>query len=338
MYFDKVGARYYCEKAQKIDPHNPAVFSLKERLVSTDSKDPSDVTQLLIKELETRPTDVNIRIRLLKHLMQHNQVKEAYKHASQIEQKDLSVFSGNITWYTTIAEVLVKYQDAVSTKNLKWDFWFLLVSSLDKVAVLSLDEHISNISDCYKYVVAVFNFDQTLKNASKYVHDCPEKQLVQEFLLHYRGQLCFHLATLLYKHAKKELIPYKEATTYCLPLLFSAYHTQPIDLHSLWLDHSSEDYRKLVQRWHKEASFRCSQAGHILLAAAKDRKSIVLEKATQAITGMWREQIYKKVFVTREQQSQIKSSYFTTCSELTDILIRLPEVSFCILFHVGNLP
>lgn len=72
-------------------------------------------------------------------------------------------------------------------------------------------------------------------------------------------------------------------------------------------------------------SCRCSQVGHIILALVEDRKSAVTEKAILHSSGTWREQLLKKLFITREQQTKMKSSYFTTCAQLADIVVRLPE-------------
>lgn len=323
--FDAPAAKYYCEKAQSFDPHNPAVFALKERLIASENKDPAEVTQFLLRELETRPTDVKLRIKLLRHLLQNNQVKEAYKHAMDIEEKSLSIFLSNISWYETVAEVLVLYQKSNTlNQHLGYDFWILIISVLDKLVSLSLDERSDNIKSSTECVAAVFNFDQTLKVASQNLVGS-ERQVVQEFLNHFRGQLCFHLATLLFKQAKKGLIRFKEATNLCLPLLFSSYHAQPADLTALWLNQVTERKREQIRRWHKEAAFRCSQSGHILLAMAKDRKVSLLEKAILHSSGMWREQLFKKLFVTRDQQNKISSSYFTSCSQLVDVVVRIPE-------------
>lgn len=264
-------------------------------MVSLESKNPEDVIQLILKELETRPTDVNIRIRLLKHLLQQNHIKEAYRHIQEIEHKSVSIFLNNLEWYETVAEILLRYQrDTTLIKNLTWEFWMLLICVLDKVASLTLGKKSFAIKNNTDYINAVFKFDQTLKVAIEKVSDCPEKHLSQEFINHYRGQLCFHLVTLLFKQADKEFIQFKEVSNLALPLLFAAYHTQPATLQSIWLEQTKDNYKKLVQRWHREAAFRCSQVGHILLVISKDKRSAMLEKATQCTFGMWREQVFKR--------------------------------------------
>nr|CAI5844206.1 unnamed protein product [Callosobruchus analis] len=318
---DQGTAKYYYSLAQAIDPYSPSVYSLKERLITTENKDPEQVTQLLLKELENRPLDVTLRCKLLKHFLQHSQIKEAYKHTTDIEQKNLSMFN-NISWYETVAEVLLKYQ---SIAQLNWEFWFLSVSVLDRLASLSLDEHSNTSKNTSEYVIAVFNFDQMLSKASQNLKGCPDQHLVTEFLNHYHGQLYFHIATLIFKQAKKDFINFKEASNITIPVLFAAYHTAPADLQSMWFLHLPENSRHMILRWHKEASFRCSQTGHILLEAAKDRKSVVIEKATQYSMGSWREQLFKKVFIQRDQQMKMNTSFFVSSSQPLEPVIRLPN-------------
>ncbi|KAJ8928994.1 hypothetical protein NQ314_018352 [Rhamnusium bicolor] len=330
---DQSGARYFCDLAQSFDPQNPAVFSLKERLITTENDNPVEVSQLLLRELESRPTDVYLRVRLLKHFLQYNMIKEAYKHASDIEQKNLSIFHNNLSWYETFAEILVRFQRDLSfSSQLTWEFWFLSVSVLERLVALSLDEHSDNIRNSNGYVASVFNFDQMLSKASQNINTCPDRQLVSAFLSHYHAQLYFHLATLVFKQAKKDLIQFKEASNITLPVLLAAYHSSPPDLQSMWLVHSPENRRRLVLHWHKEASYRCSQTGHILLAVAKDRKSIVIEKAAQYSTGMWREQLFKKMFVKRDQQLKMSTSFFVSNPQTLEPVIKLPDPSDLIKF------
>ncbi|KAJ8957128.1 hypothetical protein NQ318_007344 [Aromia moschata] len=325
---DQSGARYFCDLAQSFDPHNPAVFSLKERLITTKNDNPEEVTRLLLNEIENRPADVNLRVRLLKHFLQHNMIKEAYKHASAIEEKNLSIFHNNQAWYETFAEVLVRFQrDLAFSSQLTWEFWFLSVSVLERLVALSLDEHSENVKTSNEYVAAVFNFDQMLSKASQNINACPDRQLISVFLSHYNAQLYFHVATLVFKQAKKDLIPFKEAANITLPVLLAAYHSSPPDLQSMWLIHSPENRRHLVHHWHKEACYRSSQTGHILLVAAKDRKSVMMEKASQYSTGMWREHLFKKMFVKRDQQLKMSTSFFVSSQQPLEPVIKLPDPS-----------
>lgn len=332
MSLDVSTAKYFSEKAQALDPHNPSVFTLKQRLVTLECKDPNEVTKLLLTELETRPTDIKLRIKLLRHLLHNNQIKEAYKHAADIEERNLSMFLNNLTWYETVAEVLMRYQRHFSFNgSIGHEFWMLWISVLDKLTSLSLEEHSDHHKSSADCVAAVFSFDQTLTLAAQHLNSCNDRHLTQEFLCHYRGQLCFHLAVLMYKQAKKDLLKFKEVTDAVLPLLFVAYHSQPTELSSIWLKHTSESKREQMKRWHREAAYRCSQAGHIILAEVKERKHTIVEKALLHSSGLWREQLFKKLFVTREQQSNMKNSYFVNCPQIADVVIKLPETADVLL-------
>lgn len=320
-------ARYWCEQAQLLDPQNPAVFNLRERLVASESNNPDDFRKLYLSELEQRPTDVGLRVRLLHHMLQNNQITEAYKHVSEIEQKNLPIFASHLAWYETVAKILVRYRnDNANNNTLTWEFWMLIVSVLDKLVSLCLDENLTTVKNMSECISAVFNLDQTLTIAAENVNaNCMEKQFSQEFLIHYRAQLCFHIVTLVFKQAKKDQIKYKEAINLSLPLLLVSYHSQPVELQCVWLDHAQEQVRKQVQRWHREASFRCSQAGHTLQSLVKERRSSFADRVGQLCSGSWREKTYKNIFITRDQQMKMKSSYFVTCPQLEEITIRLPD-------------
>lgn len=318
---------------QNLDPHNPAIFNLKQKIVTSQNDDPDDVSNFILKELEMRPTDVKLRIRLLKHLLQHNMIKEAYKHASDIEAKDLGVFHDNIYWYQTLAEVLVKYQQNVPLPHsLGWEYWFLSVSVLDSLVSIFLKENGENIKITSEYVNAVFNFDQTLCKAAANINTCPDKNIVREFLNHYRAQLCLHLTTLAFKQAQKDILKYKEVSNFTLPLLFHAYHSPPPDLQGVWFNQTSEVYKNFIRKWRNEASYRCSQAGHILIGNSYDKKSVNAEKAAQFSVGLWRENLFKKLFINRDHQLKMKTSFFLTDQNLIQVTLRPPDSKELLIF------
>lgn len=330
---DQSYVKYYCDRALTVEPHNPIVFNLKEKLISTSSKDPNEISLLFLKEIDNRPNDLCVLgVRLLRHLLDNNLVSEAYEHVLNFQHKSLNEEFTNIQWYETIANVLVRYRRENISTNLSWEYWMLTISTLNNLVMLSLDERSLNIKSTTDCVSAVFNFDQSLKVAFENIKDCPYKQLTQEFLQHYRGQLCFHLSTLIFKLAKANSIKYKEATQMTLPLLFLAYHTSPPETRSVWLDNAPEKIKMRVQRWHREGSFRCSQTGHIIIAAAKDQQKALIEKATMESSGYWHEKLFKKIFVMRDHQSKIASSYFTTSLEFSEPTLRIPEQSEILLY------
>ena len=294
---------------------------MKERLLTAESTNPDDVTNLLFKELEMKPTNVDMQVRLIRHLLNISRISEAYNHVNKLEKKYLSIFTNNLQWCESVCDVFLwYYRENVETPSLNWEFWFLWVSSLNKLVSLILEESIGATKPSTDYINAVFTFDQTLKLAAESTDVCPDKHLLKEFVDHHRGQLCLHLATLAYKQAKNELIKYKDVVNFTLPLMFAAYNQRPADLDCSWARHAQEDYLKMVQDWHKEASYRCSQIGHIILSITS-----ASEKMKRASQGTWRQHVFKQLFITRDHQVKISTSYFVSCPNLEEIICRTPD-------------
>lgn len=354
------GALYYCERAQSLDPGNQYVQQLREKLLARSSRDPNEVTQLLIKEIENRPSDAECAVRLLKHLSNNNQVKLAVNHIHLTHTSNLNnlaSFLRHLSYVSTSADILLRYHRenavapslSVTTANnplteenqpLNWQFWMLLITTLDALVALT-GADLTGTTEKKGYIWNMWMYDQMVLEAIKAMGLCPDKQLTTTFLLHQRGQVCFHLVTLLFRQARLGLLRWREAVSAALPLIFSGYHAQPPDTTALWLEHATGlgsglkgtkkgndivyDAKELVKRWNVEASNRCAQLGYVLYALGKDRKIEMVERAKQGTTGLWREQLYKKLFLTRDYQSKMKSSFFTTTTDLMDISLRLPE-------------
>ncbi|CAG9857681.1 unnamed protein product [Phyllotreta striolata] len=316
---DLSGARYFCELAQSIAPDNPSVFALKEKLICIEHENPTEVARLLLEELERRPTDVSLRTRLLRHFVRHNMITEAYKHASSIEDSAAHApdsgqsrcdFFNNLMWYETFYEVLSKYRKARSSE-INEAFWLKFVSVCERVADLSLQEYRlgegTKTKGVPEYVQTVLNLDETLNEAYRFVNSTSsDRSATKVFFEQYRAQLYFHLATLVYKQAKRDILDFKEASNVVLPLLFVAYHTNPPESNN---------------RLYKLACYRNSQTGHILLSLSKDGKSLLLEKAAQYSTGTWRENLYKKLFGRRD----LTASFFLN-QLLTEPVNKLPII------------
>ncbi|XP_045463199.1 E3 SUMO-protein ligase RanBP2-like [Harmonia axyridis] len=320
---DVTSAKFFYELAENMDSNNPSFYNLKEKLMMSEEKNPESVIELLLKELETRPTDIPLRVRLLRNFIQNNKINEAYKHVHDIEEKNLPIFSNNLMWYEIVSDILLRYKRQAQPTNLNWSFWCLLISVLDRFLCLRLDERSDQIKENSENMGQLFVFDQSLQEASQNIHHCPDKQLANEFLNHYQGQLCLHFAIIIFKQAKNDLITYKEATSITLPLLFNSFHKKPIDLSESWIDHLQKSQKTFVKRWYLEAAFRCSQVGHTLLSAAVDRSSILISLGTKYSSGPWQEQIYKKVFIVQDQRIKMSTSYLA--SNHIDVKLKMPS-------------
>ena len=87
-----------------------------------------------------RPSDVNLRVKLLKYYMSNGRMDDAYQHAQEVESTH--AHRDSIAWYEALCELLGKCKDG---RQLKWTFWILYVSSLERYAALALKEQGQNV-------------------------------------------------------------------------------------------------------------------------------------------------------------------------------------------------
>nr|CAD7394594.1 unnamed protein product [Timema cristinae] len=317
-------ARYWCERAEATHPHNPVVFKLKEHLLTASGKhDLTDLEGLIAAEIVHRPTDVSLRIRLLKLYLDNNKVEDAYNHASEIEGRYL--FRDESGWYTCLVQVCQAYESSSGSKDLK--FYLMYVSVLERAVALCLQEHATfvcrSVSDS---VQALFRLDQMLEKACQFNPAPSERELYHEFLKHMRAQLCFHLAEFVLKKANKEQSNWKEAVRSAAPLLLHSL-VAPVDTQALWLLNLAQGHKKAANRWRLEAAHRYSQAGHVLLGLSSDHHNHFLERVAQFCSFNWRERLYQRIFVSREHQHLITTSQFVSHPQLADPPLRLPSLT-----------
>lgn len=126
---------------------------------------------------------------------------------------------------------------------------------------------------------ALFAFDQALHSLSKIVVPNSESAFFNELMKHLRAQLSFYLATLALKRAKKECGIWSKAERTASPLFLQATRTT-MDLDEAWYSMLYDKNKKDrdIQLWNKDATFRISQAGHVLNSLAHDKNHQFLEK------------------------------------------------------------
>ncbi|KAG7199455.1 hypothetical protein KM043_014081 [Ampulex compressa] len=300
--------RYWVERADKQFPHHPIVFQLKEKMITVERPNDNneDLEALIASELSARPTDVHLRVKLLKHYAAKHKLDDAYNHIANVEAA--YGHRNSIVWYQTLSELLAKCKES---KQSDWSFWVLYVSVLERYAALSLKEQGNDVKKTIPEATqAVFNFDQSLMEIkSKNFTNNPA--FIEHMLLHMWGQLHFHLACLFLRKTKREQGSWSEAGRLCAPLLLNALHVVPIDPIAPWAAHLKDRLKNQIRLWSREGSYRCSQSGHVLQDYAKDDIKKLMDKIDKFCTGSWRERIYKRIFVSRVHQQLIGSSYFS---------------------------
>ncbi|KYM79611.1 E3 SUMO-protein ligase RanBP2, partial [Atta colombica] len=315
---DVTKLKYWIERADKLFPHNPIIFQLKEKLLTIEKPNNSseDLEALIASELAARPTDVQLRIKLLNYYMSEHRLDKAYEHAISVEatvpHKD------NVVWYQLLYELLTKYKE---TKSLDWSFWLFYISVSDKYVRLCLKEQGGQTKKSIQEAAqAVFNFDQNL-NEMKSKNFSKQHTFTEHLFTHMWGQLHFHLACLLLRKTKREQGSWNEAGRLCSPLLLTALHVAPLENRiRIQLE---DEFKNQFNMWAMEAAYRCCQAGYILQNYARDDTKKLMDRIDKFCTGLWRERIYQRIFVTRIHLDHIRNSFFCHHHSAPDPPLRM---------------
>ncbi|KAL6255296.1 hypothetical protein P5V15_013636 [Pogonomyrmex californicus] len=306
MGMDVNKLKYWVERADRLFPHHPVVFQLKEKLLTIEKPNNSseDLEALIASELAARPTDVQLRIKLLNYYISEHKLDEAYDHAISVEatvpHKD------SIAWYQLLYDLLTKCKE---TKSFNWSFWFFYISVSDKYAGLCLKEQGSEMKKSISEVTqAIFNLDQNL-NELKIKKFLKHHSFMEHLFMHMWGQLHFHLACLLLRKTKREQGSWSEVGRLCSPLLLTALHVAPLE-NRLRIQLEDDGLRNLFNVWVMEAAYRCCQAGYILQNYAKDDTKKLMDRIDKFCTGSWRERIYHRIFVNRTHLDNMRDSFF----------------------------
>lgn len=277
-------ALYWCELAEKEKVQDDSVFSLRLKLLNKENINGAQLEEVIQKEILARPKDVMLRVRLVRYYLEQNDVLKAFKYIEQLELSRKEEFLTNSDWYNVIWSVLSKYELMPITQK-DWKFWLLVVICLERQLQISFVQH-QQPNQLYRIInhnsshlstssagsgvggaAAIeitnhlFTLDQYLFKVSQLAGTFNvQKDLVQCFLNHYKGQLLLHAVGLVFWretfHTKNK---WKEITRIMLPFLLLAYQSEVPNNTDLWIKHCDEEAKQLVIWWQREGSFRAIQ-------------------------------------------------------------------------------
>lgn len=335
-------ARYWYEMAESRNIHDTAVLNLK--LKFSQPGDNVAIQDIIFKEIVRRPFDSGLRIRLVQHFLDQKRIDDAFNYVHDLEIKSIPKFRNSNEWYTTVTQVLDKYKEKYSASIHKnWPYWLMLITVLERqifLALLRTPKDFNSINQNFTTASALlFEFDQNLNRAAT---SCSfpdaERNLASEFLAHFRGQLCLHAASLLFKRESDQSTrdTSLQTTKLSLPLLLLAFNCGSVNKNQQWLKAVTETTVQLVDVWHSQSNFRLSQAGRILqscISASTTADNAVLAnlrkigldnkyglwsnkddllneiRSTVADTE-WRKKIYRVLFKNKEHLDAASGSHF----------------------------
>lgn len=275
-------AKYWCELAETENIRDDNVFNLRLKMANKDKKqDNKPVEELILREIASRPTDVGIRIRLVKFLIEEKRLNDAFKYCFDLEMKCMEIFLSSIDWYTTVSSVLTQ-----NTAD-SWNYWCLLLITLEKQIYLNLKKDLSlqaiKQNNIREVTNLLFEFDQVLKKANDALLVlAPVKELVDEFINHFRGNMALHIASLLFQKQKiANNDQWRETTKKCLPFLIFAFQCLTVNTEAPWLKNTNDTIRNLFTHLKKEGAFRCAQAARTILSCKAKQNDDVLQGSNQ---------------------------------------------------------
>lgn len=254
-------AKYWCELAESEKVQHDAVFSLRLKLMNKENLETNQVEDLIQKEISARPNDVQLRVRLMRNYIEQNKVLDAFKYVYNFEMNQHENFSSSSEWYNIVWLALNKYEQIPNTKK-DWEFWLLMIICLERQVNISFTlTAASATGGVTETANLLFNLDQYLFKVTQLSDKlCTQRELVNLFLDHYRGQMLIYATALIFK---RELLQnknkWKETVKVVLPLLLLAFQTDVPDNREPWMRHTDEQGKQLIQLWNREGSFRCAQ-------------------------------------------------------------------------------
>lgn len=343
----KANAKFWCEAAANSRIQHESVFNVKFKMLAGDeNKDTKQVEEMIVKEINNRPSEVSPRLQLVNYYIAKNRLEDAFKFISDVMNRNPSQFLSSLDWYAAVHKALNQYRqatDVVLSKN--WDFWVLCISAVDRQLSLVLaqahnvsSQQSAHLMDCQSLL---FEMDQMLY-ASGNISFPVRPELAAQMINHFQGQFLLHAASFLYKRERTLNNNQWWATiNKTLPLLFTAFRLGIASTEDAWLKQANESVRELVRLWQRQGAFRCSQAGRTLLSCVqtnnedgvlptvapfKTPEELTDAARKQSSSPHWTTSLFRHLFTNDDHFSKASTSFMVTSNLLADPTYELPTV------------
>lgn len=342
----KSNAKFWCEAAANARVQHESVFNLKLKMLAGDeNKDTKQVEEMIVKEVNNRPSEVSPRLQLVNYYLSKNRSEDAFKYVSDIMSRNPGQFLNSLEWYATVHKTLKQFKqatDVVLSKN--WDYWVLSLTAVDRQLSLSLaqdhqlaSQQSGHLQNCQ---ALLFDLDQMLYTAAN-ISFPVRTELSAQLINHFQGQFLLHAATFLYAR-ERNTNQWWATINNALPLLFLAFRLGVASTEDAWLKQANEQTRELVRLWQRQGAFRCSQAGRTLLSCIEDDDAkkgqsgnVAPFKTAEDLTDAarkhcssrnWTTTLFRHLFTNEDQVAKTGTSFMTTSNLLAEPTFELPSV------------
>lgn len=280
----------WLERAEAIQPQHSLVYELKQRLMlSSGKQSEGQVEDHLKNEMMTKPSDMKLRVHLLKLYLDSNRIQEAYEHMLKIE--GLQVFSHELDWYTCSLSVLDAYKQHADVQKLGPEYYCHLLNAVERAAFLKIartgqgQKTSQSIGDL---ITAVRRLDETLKQASSASNN---NGPAADVLLHFTCQFYFLTGLTLLLKAQAGLEEEQLILGFVATLFSFTYHQEAISSGNRSTD------KKMREAWAASATYRRSQSGHCIVAwQSREGRKWVVDTVKKYDSAEGRRSIFESVF------------------------------------------
>uniref|UniRef100_A0A8C2ZFZ6 E3 SUMO-protein ligase RanBP2 n=1 Tax=Cyclopterus lumpus TaxID=8103 RepID=A0A8C2ZFZ6_CYCLU len=314
-------AEFWVEKAAKLLPGNPAVFNLKEHLLSRQGQPGwNRLFDLLQAELMARPADAHVNVKLVQLFCQDGRLDEAIKHCLAAEKRGM--LSQSLDWYTVVVRTLVSGNEK-TCRCLQRE---LLLAHCSLLRITLSESRMQPSRD------ALTGFDQAMQTLSSIAGRHTDDLF--EIFVEMRGHLYLHAATLLLKLAQDHQHTWRAVIDLAALCYLLAYQVPRPKAKVIKRDQSAPQLLELL------ANDRQSQAGHMLLNLSTDSSTLIREVVEAFGNSSGQESLFKFLF---GPQASTGSSFIAN-DDIHSINTVAPELSQlvkwdsgAILLHAGDL-
>ncbi|XP_061165274.1 E3 SUMO-protein ligase RanBP2-like isoform X2 [Saccostrea echinata] len=287
------------KRGERFYPSHPAIFRLKERVISRGDGDVKDMEKFYLTEINKNQDDVTLHSKLLEvYLQSEKTLRDAYRYCT--DPTKFNKFLGQREWLETVIKVFEAYEkkEQVST-----DSRFQTQKLMVLIDLLYCQLTGNDLMTC---VSLLHQLDQNLFSASLLSSTKPDWQA---FLKEVQGQLYFLFGLMLYKRAEKRQISWRDASSFAAVCFMVSCSIPLLETRSSWYKMMNADQRKMFGRLRRLSCYRLSQGGYLLLPLTERGNVTRMKEYRQLQTGKAVDRMYELMFTLREMRNKAMSSF-----------------------------
>ncbi|XP_058885011.1 E3 SUMO-protein ligase RanBP2-like isoform X2 [Acipenser ruthenus] len=323
-------AEYWVERAAKLFPGSPAVYNLKEKLLSVKGQQGwNELFDLLQSELHARPGDVHVNIKLVNLYRSDNRLSEAVRHCLNAEKK--GAMRHSLDWYTCVLQTLKEYFGSTGISECDKTIWRTIQKEL-LLAHNNLVRLTLSAKDVHHGRMALQSFDHAMQSVKNLVTGTTDDLSVA--FIEMRGHLYLHAGSLLLKMAEQSELQWRAVTDLASLCYLLAYQVPRPKMKSIKRDETSQELMVFL------ACDRQSHSGHMLYNLSHDKEDFFKEVVEAFANRSGQDSLFETLFGS---QAFAEPSFIGN-DNIRNVAVQPPdlgELARCdngsIPLHSGNL-